>query len=113
MLIIIIIIIIINTYFSCHSVVLLPSNFTKSLKKAEVQMINIHIYLDISKGFFTVTYWQHCCKEPITVNTVVFSYLKIKYSKSLYVGSDFTENSHDAKGITVIYCKGNLHYYTG
>ncbi len=36
-----------------------------------------------------------------------------KYSKSLYVGSDVTENSHEAKGITVIYCKGNFQYYTG
>ncbi len=29
------------------------------------------------------------------------------------VGSDVNENSHDAKGITVIYCKGILPYYTG
>ncbi len=36
--------------------------------------------------------------------------LKKKYRKSLYVGSDFTENSHYVKGITVINCKGNLQY---
>ncbi len=51
-------------------------------------------------------------KETVTANTVVYSNFK-KYSKSLYVESDVTENSHDAKGITVIYCKGNLQYYTG
>ncbi len=38
-----------------------------------------------------------------------FQYIQqfTKYSKYLYVGSDVTENSHDAKGITVINCKGN------
>ncbi len=34
-----------------------------------------------------------------------------KYSKSLYVGSDITENSHDANSIPVNYCKGNLQYW--
>ncbi len=51
-------------------------------------------------------------QRDVTANTVVYSNFK-KYSKSLYVGSDVTENSHDAKGITAIYCKGNLQYYTG
>ncbi len=31
-----------------------------------------------------------------------------KNTVSLNVGSDVTENSHDVKGITVIYCKWNL-----
>ncbi len=50
---------------------------------------------------------QNGNKEAITANTVVYSN-SIKHSKSLYVESDVTENSHDAKGITVIYCKGNV-----
>ena len=43
-------------------------------------------------------------REAVTSNTVVYSKFK-KYSKSLYVVLDVTENSHDAMGITVIYCK--------
>ncbi len=40
-------------------------------------------------------------------NTVIYNNLKKKYSKSRYVVFDVIENSHDAKGITVIYCKEN------
>ncbi len=47
-------------------------------------------------------------KEAVThANTVLYSN-SIKHSKSLYVESDVTGNSHDAKAITVIYCKGNV-----
>ncbi len=46
-------------------------------------------------------------KEAVTTNTVFKN-----NSKSLYVGFDVTENTHNENGITVTYCKGNVQCYT-
>ncbi len=46
-------------------------------------------------------------KEAVMTNTVFKN-----NSKSLYVGFDVTENTHNENGITVTYCKGNVQCYT-